>query len=136
MACPSSRAARSAASPALSSRQPSGSRSIRPSSSADRLAPSSHLVMSTRGVAAYTAGTVTLVRPCGSRTPAARASAITPGAGSANAAAAPRPALRPAHPSGRGLGDYPRDRIGERGRDLALDPALTFVVQFLDDPQG
>lgn len=50
-------------------------RSVRPSSSVDRLAPASQPVISTRGVAAYTAGTVTLVRPGGSRTPAARATA-------------------------------------------------------------
>ena len=60
---------------------------MRPSSSADSGAPSSQRVISTRGVAAYTAGTVTLVRPGGSGAPAARAAASSSGRRPVNAAA-------------------------------------------------
>ena len=49
--------------------------------------PSSQRVISTLGVAAYTAGTVTLVRPGGSCAPAARAAASSFGRRCVNAAA-------------------------------------------------
>ena len=46
------------------------------------------------------------------------------------------PARRFGRPGGPGGGELARQAVGERGRDLRLDPALAHVVQLLDEAPG